>query len=90
MRATTLCASPQSAFKASFPPLQDELEAVPAVVALLDSIVAALRAKALIFFALLTKSNLPLLLQACQSRLTTQVADSSEYLQSEAALCSKL
>lgn len=55
--------------------MQDKLDAVPAVVALLDSMVAALRAKALVFFALLARCNLPLLLQACQSRLMTQVRD---------------
>lgn len=46
---------------------------MPAVMALLDSSVAALRAKALVCFALLARCHLGLLLQACQSKLVPQV-----------------
>ena len=55
-------------------PMQEELDAVPAVMALFDSSVAALRAKACTCFALVARLDLALLLQACQGRLMAQVS----------------
>lgn len=46
---------------------------VPALLAMLDSPVAALRAKALVSFALLTQTHLVLLLDAFQAKLSPQV-----------------
>lgn len=51
----------------------EELEAVPGLLAMLDSPVAALRAKALVSFALLAQSHLSLLLGAFQAKLSSQV-----------------
>ena len=53
--------------------LQEELAAVPALLAMLDSSVAALRAKALVSFALLAQTHLSLLLLAFQAKLSPQV-----------------
>ena len=46
---------------------------MPALLAMLDSPVAALRAKALVAFALLAQSHLSLLLDAFQAKLSPQV-----------------
>lgn len=54
--------------------LQEELAAVPALLAMLDSPVAALRAKALVSFALLAQTHLSLLLLAFQAKLSPQVS----------------
>ncbi|KAL3147840.1 hypothetical protein ABBQ32_002563 [Trebouxia sp. C0010 RCD-2024] len=49
------------------------LDAVAALLGMLDSPVAALRAKALVCFALLAQSHLPLLLLAFQAKLSPQI-----------------
>ena len=54
--------------------LQEDLKVVPALLAMLDSPVAALRAKALVSFALLTQTHPALLLDAFQAKLSPQVA----------------
>lgn len=46
---------------------------MPALLAMLESSVAALRAKALVSFALLAQTHLPLLLLAFQAKLSPQV-----------------
>lgn len=53
--------------------LQEGLDAVAALLGMLDSPVAALRAKGLVCFALLAQSHLPLLLLAFQAKLSPQV-----------------
>lgn len=53
--------------------VQEELQVVPRLLAMLDSPVATLRAKALVSFALLTQTHLALLLQAFQVKLSPQV-----------------
>ena len=53
--------------------MQEELDAVAGLLGMLDSPVAALRAKALVSFALLAQSHLPLLLFAFQAKLSPQV-----------------
>ena len=56
--------------------MQEELAAVPALLAMLDSPVAALRAKALVSLALLAQTHLSLLLLAFQAKLSPQVSSS--------------
>ncbi|KAL0019961.1 hypothetical protein WJX79_009290 [Trebouxia sp. C0005] len=51
----------------------EELQVVPGLLAVLESPVAALRAKALVSFALLTQTHLALLLAAFQLKLSPQV-----------------
>ena len=53
--------------------VQEELQVVPRLLAMLDSPVATLRAKALVSFALLTQTHLALLLHAFHGKLSPQV-----------------
>ncbi len=53
--------------------VQEEVQVVPGLLAMLESPVAALRAKALVSFALLTQTHLALLLAAFHLKLSPQV-----------------
>ena len=53
--------------------VQEELDVVPALLAMLDSPVAALRAKALVCCALLMQTHPAFLLEAFQAKLSHQV-----------------
>ena len=59
--------------KTSLIAAQEELDVVPALLAMLDSPVAALRAKALVCWALLMQTHPSFLLEAFQAKLTHQV-----------------
>ena len=69
--------------------VQEELQVVPGLLAMLDSPVAALRAKALVSFALLTQTHLALLLAAFQLKLSPQVYSHvlQQYVQSWTYQC---